>query len=132
MKKICLMTTCFIGLLIVGSTAVSAQTKTKISDGLYIVDYAGTYVIEDEINQRSISITITEEIKDRQTDEKIYRVVCGKWSKRTVKDGIKAAIAAGIAASGASGGTSAMVSAAATLALYIYDDYCEYLERKRR
>ena len=126
------MIMCFLGLLLTGTTAASAQTKTKISEGLYLVDYAGTYVIEDEINQRSISLTITEEIKDRQTDEKIYKVVCGKWTKRVVKDGLKMAIAGGIAASGVSGGTSLIISAASTLAMYIYDDYCEDLEKKNR
>lgn len=71
------MILCFISCLLIGAS-VSAQNRTKISEGLYLVDYAGTYVIEDEVNQRSISITITEEIKDKQTDEKIYKVACGK------------------------------------------------------
>ena len=131
MGKKCMIIMCFLGLLTIGNT-ISAQTRTKVSEGLYLVDYAGTYVIEDEINQRSVSLTITEEIRDRNSDERTYKVVCGKWSKRVVKDGLRAAIAGGIAASGATGGTSAIVSAAATLALYIYDDYCEDLERKRR
>lgn len=131
MKKTCLFIMSFLCLLMIGNTSF-AQTKTKISEGLYLVDYAGTYVIEDEVNQRSISITITEEIKNRQTNEKIYKVVCGKWSKRVVKDGLKTAIAGGIAASGATYGTSLIISAASTLAMYIYDDYCEYLEKQRR
>lgn len=131
MKKASLMIMCLLGFLFIEGNS-SAQTRTKISEGLYLVDYAGTYVIEDEVNQRSISIQITEEIKDRNTDEKIYKVVCGKWSKRVVKDGLKAAIAGGIAASVTSGGTSAMISAAATFAMYIYDDYCEYLEKKNK
>ena len=131
MKRTSLMIMSLISFLLIGASSF-AQTKTKISEGLYLVDYAGTYVIEDEVNQRSVSITITEEIKDRQKDEKIYKVVCGKWSKRVVKDGLKAAIAGGIAASGATYGTSLIISAASTLAMYIYDDYCEYLEKQRR
>ena len=126
------MIMCFCGLLLIGTTTASAQTKTKISEGLYLVDYAGTYVIEDEVNQRSISITITEEIKDRKTDEKIYKVACGKWTRRTVKDGLDLAIKAGIIAAAPSDGASLIISAAAKLAKYIYDDYCEDLERKNR
>ena len=121
----------FLCLLMIGNPSFT-QTKTKISEGLYLVDYAGTYVIEDEVNQHSISITITEEIKNRQTDEKIYKVVCGKWTKRTVKDGLDYAIQAGIIAAVPTKGTSLIVSAAAKLAKYIYDDYCEYLEKQRR
>ena len=131
MKRMSLMFALFLGFTFFGVEA-AAQTRTKISEGIYLVDYAGTYVIEDEINQRSVSLTITEEIKDRNSNERTYKVVCGKWTKRTVKDGLKVAIAGGIAASAATGGSSAIVSAAATLALYIYDDYCEYLEKQRR
>ena len=113
-------------------TSIYAQERTKISDGLYIVNYAGTYVIEDDVNQRSISISISQENKERQSDETIYKVVCGKWVKRTIKDGLKLAIAGGIAASGASQGASLIISAASTLALYIYDDYCEKLEKRQK
>ena len=131
MKKTCYFIMSFLCLLMIGNTSF-AQTKTKISEGLYLVDYAGTYVIEDEVNQRSISITITEEIKNRQTNEKIYKVACGKWTRRTVKDGLDNAIQAGIIAAVPTKGTALIVSAAAKLAKYIYDDYCEYLEKQRR
>ena len=108
----------------------NAQDRIKIKDDLYLVTYGNTAVIEDDENNRTISISITKEISDRNTAETTYNVVCGKWSKRGVKDGLKVAIAAGIAASGASGGTSLMISAAATLANYIYDDACEYYGEK--
>lgn len=107
-------------------TNASAQTRIKIKEGLYLVSYGSSSVIEDDVNQRSISIQITQEISDKKTNQKVYSVVCGKWTKRVVKDGLKAAIAAGIAASGTSGGTSLIISAAATLANYIYDDVCDY------
>ena len=128
MKKIFLI----IVALFACSTIMQAQERTKISDGLYIVNYAGTYVIEDDVNQRSISISISQENKEKQSDETIYKVVCGKWVKRTIKDGLKLAIAGGIAASGASQGASLIISAASTLALYIYDDYCEKLEKRQK
>lgn len=120
-------------LIVVALCAVivtNAQDRIKIKDGLYLVTYGNTAVIEDDENSRTISISVTKEIDDRNTGEATYNVVCGKWAKRTVKDGLKAAIAGGIAASGASGGTSLMISAAATLANYIYDDACEYYGEK--
>ena len=110
--------------------AVNAQDKIKVKEGLYLVSYGKTVVIEDDVNQRSISMEIAQEGLDQRNGERIYSIVCGKWTKRTVKDGLKAAIAGGIAASGVSGGTSLMISAAATLANYIYDDACEYYGEK--
>ena len=125
MKKVLLVAIALFAVIV-----ANAQDKIKIKDGLYLVSYGNTAVIEDDENQRTISLSVTKEIKDYQTGEATYNVVCGKWSKRVVKDGLKVAIAAGVAASGASGGTSLMISAAATLANYIYDDVCEYYEEK--
>ena len=110
--------------------AVNAQDKIKVKEGLYLVSYGKTVVIEDDVNQRSISMEIAQEGIDQRNGERIYSIVCGKWTKRTVKDGLKAAIAGGIAASGVSGGTSLMICATATLANYIYDDACEYYGEK--
>lgn len=124
MKRIALTFVAVLSIII--STNLSAQNKTKVGDGVYLVTYGSTAIIEDEKNQRSISIEISREIKNKQTNEKIYTVACGKWTKRVVKDGLKAAIAGGIAASGATGGTSAIISAASTAALYIYEDVCDY------
>lgn len=124
MKRIALTFVAVLSIII--GTNLSAQNKTKVGDGVYLVTYGSTAIIEDEKNQRSISIEISREIKNKQTNEKIYTVACGKWTKRVVKDGLKAAIAGGIAASGATGGTSAIISAASTAALYIYEDVCDY------
>lgn len=104
----------------------SDQGRVKVADGLYLVSYGNEVIIEDDINQRSISISVTKDVNDYQSGKATYEVVCGKWTKRVVKDGLKTAIAAGIAAAGTSGGSSLMISGAATLANYIYDDICEY------
>lgn len=109
------------------TTNVSAQNRIKVKEGLYLVTYGSSTVIEDEINQRTISLEVRQEGIDQKTNKKIYNVVCGKWSKRVVKDGLKLAIAAGIKAAGATEGSSLIISAAATLANYIYDDMCESL-----
>lgn len=128
MKRIALLLVALVSIII--GTNASAQNRTKVGDGVYLVTYGSTAVIEDDKNQRSISIEISQESIDRQTNQKIYKVACGKWTKRVVKDGLKAAIAGGIAASGATGGTSAIISAASTAALYIYEDVCEYYGEK--
>lgn len=128
MKRFALFLVALLSIVI--GTNASAQNRTKVGDGVYLVTYGSTAVIEDEKNQRSISIKISQESIDRQTNQKIYKVACGKWTKRVVKDGLKAAIAGGIAASGATGGTSAIVSAASTAALYIYEDVCDYYGEK--
>lgn len=128
MKRFALFLVALLSIVI--GTNASAQNRTKVGDGVYLVTYGSTAVIEDEKNQRSISIEISQESIDRQTNQKIYKVACGKWTKRVVKDGLKAAIAGGIAASGATGGTSAIVSAASTAALYIYEDVCDYYGEK--
>lgn len=128
MKRLALLLVALLSIAI--GTNASAQNRTKVGDGVYLVTYGSTAVIEDEKNQRSISIEIAQESIDRQTNQKIYKVACGKWTKRVVKDGLKAAIAGGIVASGATGGTSAIVSAASTAALYIYEDVCEYYGEK--
>lgn len=119
----------FLGLILMGGTAF-AQTKTKIQDGLYIVNYAGTYVIEDNINQRSISIEVTQERIDDRNSETMYKVVCGKWAKRVVKTGLNYAIKEGIKYAANTGGSTLMVSAVGALTQWIYDDACEYWENK--
>lgn len=125
MKKI--ISILFFALICLAFTNVaSAQNRVKIKEGLYLVTYGNHAIIEDEVRQQSISVDIAQAGIDKATNRKIYNVACGKWSKRVIGDGLKTAIAAGIAASGATGGTSAMVSAASTLALYIYNDACEY------
>jgi hypothetical protein len=126
MKKALLL---FLALVGIGIT-VKAQDRIKIQEGLYLVSYGNTTVIEDDVNKRTISISITKEIDDRNTNEATYNIVCGKWTKRVVKYGLKVAVAEGIAAAGLTEGASLIVSAAAELANWVYDDVCEYYGEK--
>lgn len=105
----------------------NAQQRIKVSDGLYLVSYGNSAVIEDDINQQSISIEVSQAGIDRATGEKVYEVVCGKWTKRVVKDGLKATIDAGILAAASTKGASLILSNLAKLAGYIYDDVCDSL-----
>lgn len=126
MKKLFL--SLFMLLSLSGVKLYAQDNSYNLGNGLTLVVYGGQAIIEDEKNQRSISLEVIKEQQDRRTGETMYKVVCGKWTKRVVKDGLNAAIAAGIAAAKATGGTSLMVSAASKLANYIYDDICEYYE----
>jgi hypothetical protein len=121
MKKVLLLTIALFAVV-----ATNAQERIKIKEGLYLVSYGNTAVIEDDENNRTISISVTKEINDRNSEEATYNVVCGKWTKRVVKYGLKTAVAAGIKSAGATYGASLAVSAAAELASWIYDDVCEY------
>ena len=123
---------CLAGLFSIGKN-VSAQDKIKLSDGLFIVDYGGTYVIEDDVNQRTISLKIIQQRKDErdlQNSEYMYQVVCGSFSKMVTKFALKTAVKEGIKQAGITGGASLAVSFAGDIASWIYDRTCAYWEKK--
>lgn len=128
MKKLFTLFVTIFSILI--STNAYAQNRIELSKGVYLVSYGKSAVIEDDNNQRSISIQISQEVKNRQTGEKIYNVICGKWTRRTVKEGLDAAIKAGIDAAALTEGASMIVSVSAKAAKYIYDDVCDYYGEK--
>lgn len=122
---------CLFGFLLM-SGDIFAQSRTKIQEGLYIVNYGGKYVIEDDVIQRSISIEVSQERIDDRNNKIMYNVVCGKWTKRIVKTGLNYAIKEGIKQAAATGGSTLIVSAAGTVAQWIYDDACEYWDKKMK
>ncbi len=126
MKKIIFLLIGIMSLFSINSSF--AQKRIQIQNGVYLVSYGNTAVIEDEINQCSISIEVSQVAIDRKTNERIYEVVCGRWTRRVVKDGLKGAIDAGITATGATKGVSLTVSALAKAVGYIYDDVCDSFE----
>lgn len=105
---------------------VNAQNRIKVKEGLYLVSYGNTAVIEDEENQCTISISIAQEIIDKENGEVVYNVVCGRWTKRVVKYALKTAVAAGIKEAALTSGASLAVSAAAEIATWVYDEACDY------
>ena len=120
---------CLLGFSLM-SNNVLAQEKTKIQDGLYVVSYGDKYVIEDDVNQQSISIEISQERIDDRNSEKMYKLVCGKWTKRVVKTGLNFAIKEGIKQAANTGGSTLIVSAVGTIAQWIYEDACDYWDKK--
>ena len=115
------------------NTALS-QTRTKIVDGVYLVRYGNTAVVEDDINQMTWNLSVTaQEKKDsqgRSTGELIYELACGnKYTKNLTKFALAGAITTGLTAeAGPYGAVTAGV--ATTIANTYYEDVCEYYRKQ--
>lgn len=131
MKKLFLIT-----LSILCCLVVNAQQRTKITDGVYLVRYGNTAVVEDDINNRTWNLSVTaEEKKDlqgRSTGEMIYELACGnKYTKNLTKWTLNAAIATSLTAvAGPYGAVTAGV--ATSIASVFYEDVCNYFEKNYR
>lgn len=116
------------------SKTTVAQTRTKIVDGVYLVRYGNTAVVEDDINQMTWNLSVTaQEKKDsqgRSTGELIYELACGnKYTKNLTKFALAGAITTGLTAvAGPYGAVTAGV--ATTIANTFYEDVCEYYRRQ--
>lgn len=129
----------FLGLLFIlavfGFSKTSyAQTRTKIVDGVYLVRYGNTAVVEDDINQRtwnlSVQATEKKDSQGRSTGEIIYDLACGnKYTKNLTKWTLQTAIATSITAV-AGPYSVAVAGAATTIAGTFYEDVCEYYKNK--
>ena len=95
-------------------------------DGVYLVTYGENVIIEDDIHQQSISMTVSQIERDERTNEAIYEVVCGDWTKTVVNAGLKKAFVAGIANAIETGGLSLFGSMAALAANEAYKYICDY------
>ena len=113
--------------------------RYRIGDGLTLVTYGNTAVIEDDNTQQSISLSI--ERHEDSSGRPVYDLFCGnKYTKGIMKTTLQAAIssiittaAASIGSSAGPAGTAAGASIGATvskyannIASYIYDDVCDY------
>lgn len=112
----------------------SAQKRTKIVDGVYLVRYGNTAVVEDDINQKTWQLSVkAEEKKDSQgnpTGELIYELACGnKYTKGLTKMALSSAITASLTTvAGPYGTVTAQV--ANMVANIYYEDVCEYYKKK--
>lgn len=122
MKKIIIL---FI-ITIISSFNAAAQQRTKMADGIYLVSYGNTFVIENEKLQRTETLSITK--KENSLGEEVYEVLCGnKYSKTVAKYALSGAVSAALTASGVASWASGL---AAALTSTIYDDICDYYEEK--
>lgn len=106
---------------------VVAQQRTKIMEGLTLVRYGNTAVVEDDVNQRTWTLSITRE--KNQAGEWMYNVMCeNKYSKVVIKSALATAISGAVASTGA-GNFAAGV--AGKISAIIYDDVCNYFGERR-
>lgn len=107
--------------------AASAQQRTKIADGVYLVRYGNTAVLEDDINQKTWNMSVTRQKKS--AGEYVYDFACGnKYTKAITKYALKSAITAGVAYGT---GSPTLAGLSAKIADYFYDDVCDYFGEKR-
>lgn len=117
-------------ILLGGLSVLMAQQRTKIIDGVYLVRYGNTAVVEDDINQMTWNLSVTAEEKTdnlgRKLGEYVYTFTCAnKYTKGLTKLALKGAIVSTLTS--ATVGVGAITAdAAATIALIYYDDVCDY------
>lgn len=124
MKRLTLIIIVLTALLM--SNNIWAQQRTKIYDGVYVVSYGSTYVIEDDVNQTTVSMKISQERIDDRNNETMYNIICGKWSRRVTSVALGKAIEEGVKYAVPTGGTSLIPAAASAIAKWIYEDACDY------
>lgn len=121
MKKYILVAIAFIACLF-SITNVAAQTRTKVKEGVYLVSYGDTFVIEDEVNQRSVQFQVEQ--KQDESGRPVYDILCGnKVTKEIVKTALKGAISSVLVSSGVA---SWVIPFANTVAGLAYDSICDY------
>ena len=113
--------------------------RYRIGDGLTLVTYGNTAVIEDDNTQQSISLSI--ERHEDSSGRPIYDLFCGnKYTKGVAKTSLQVAIsyiitsaASSMGAAAGPGGAVAGATIGATVSKYasniasnIYDDVCDY------
>ena len=100
----------------------NAQQRTKMADGIYLVSYGNTFVIENEILQRTETLSIKQE--KNSFGEEVYEVLCGNsYSKTVAKYALTGAVSAALTASGVGAWATGL---AAALTSTIYEEVCEY------
>lgn len=100
---------------------VSAQTRTKIADGLTLVRYGNTAVLEDEKNQKTWNLSATREQKS--TGEWVYTVACEGYTRVAIQGGLQGAISYVLVQSGVG---AFWVGAVNGIAAKFYQDVCDY------
>lgn len=125
-----LRSACLLILLVTLSFTSKAQKRTNLSNGVSLVQYGNTWIIEDNNRQQSISVEIAQAGIDRKNNEMMYNVICNGSVRKVAKWALRTAIAEGIKAASASGGSSLLVSASGLAVDIIYDKACDYWKKK--
>jgi hypothetical protein len=124
MKKKFVILVALVGFLGIFNS-VSAQERTKIADGIYLVSYGNAaFVIEDDNQQQSINLNVTREKKSNGSY--VYNLMCGnkltkELTKFTLAEGIKSALKSYGGPIGA-----AISPFVPKISNWIYDEVCDY------
>lgn len=110
------------------SSSASAQNRVKVRDGVYLVSYGNTFVIENDNLQRSEPIQVRVEQKKESNGLSTYDLFCGnKVTKGIAKTALSGAIATILTSSGVA---SWVTPFAGYIANSIYDEVCDYYGSK--
>ena len=100
---------------------ITAQSRTKVADGVYIALYGNVAVIENHNTQQSIQIKVAK-------SDSLYDVICGDTVVKSVaKEGLKEAINKAFEYVGLDGW--ATKSAASYYVDKYYQQVCDYFGR---
>jgi len=121
MRKVIIFFSVFTFLFVTQNT-LSAEERTKIGEGIYVVSYGSTSWIENDNIGMSFPIKV-EKAGKNSYGETLYNVLCeNKVIKNVAKGGLTAAIKTALASAGIpipSWAISPIVNA-------IYDGICDY------
>jgi hypothetical protein len=126
MKKIVMILVAVIGFLGI-SNSVSAQQRTKIADGIYLVNYGGaTYGIENDNTKQCVNLSVKQQ--KTSAGAVVYDVFCGnKYTKGLAKTGLASGILAALTAVG----QPWLAPFVGVVANNIYDDVCHHFGEKK-
>ena len=123
MKKFIVILIAIIGFLGISNTA-TAQTRTKLADGIYLVNYGNKFGIENVKTQQCINLSVTKK------SDGLYEVLCGNnYSKTVAKYSIATAVAGGVTA--LTGGNAWLGGLASAISTQVYEDVCKYYGESR-
>lgn len=106
------------------SSSASAQNRVKISDGVYLISYGNTFIIENDNLQRSEPIQLRVEKKTEPNFPTTYDLFCGnKVTKGIAKTALSGAVASILTSSGVA---SWVTPFAVSIANSVYDEVCDY------
>lgn len=122
MKRILLI----LFMLMIATGSVWAQQRTKIAEGVTLVRYGNTAVVEDDINQKTWRLSVERD--KNKAGEWVYNIACGnRYTKAVAKFAVSRSIKALLIQTGVG---STVSGVAARIAEYFYDDVCDYFGEK--
>lgn len=121
MKKFLMVLMALAALFLVTNTA-SAQKRTKVGDGIYLVTYGDVTVLENDNTQQTIQIKVTK-------SDNLYDVFCGNQTVKRVTKAVLRKTIKGLLTKvtlGMSWAGEVIIDEAVNIT---YDSVCNYFEK---